>query len=499
MASEESVNINIFWIILKRYFPLILIFTLVFTVAGAALAFFLPKTYTASARVNISPIVSDPFNPTRSASGLLDITTEEAMASSWVVAKRAAQELGDSTPVMTIRQNTIVQADINATTVTISYSAGSDDKARAGADAIANSYLDFRQQQADARKTRISDQLKVRIDSLRPDFDAASDDAKPVIQDQISTIERQLNQLALIDTNGGSVLNPASETGIASEPSKRLFVAGGAVFGLAAGCIAAFAMHRLSRKTRDENDIQLSGFPGPIPKFNAPTTPHDRPTAHQLDLYRTLRERVLDFTPSIRNLVLVDLGNQGLASRLGPQIAAAFAHANQRVELLVLAPLDEDFPWGLEPYDFRIEQETSEAVFYSSAIIKELSLVLAKPDSNGLAPDPVVTNFVRERMIGSDETITRIVTLPRGAFESSKFSAVRLADAVVILVPFKATLKSELHRFQEMISDLKKPVLELFGVRLANDTKARHMKKYDKQRLTSEVEKVEAAQEVNTP
>lgn len=498
MSSEESVSLNIFWIIFKRYLPLILIITVLFTLAGVALAFALPKSYVASARVNITPIVSDPFNPTRSASGLLDVTTEEAMASSWIVAKRATEELGDDMHVMTMRQNTEVRADINATTVSISYHAPSESEARAVADALATAYLDFRQEQADSRKARISDQLEDRIESLRPVFNAASGEAKPVVQDQIATIERQLNQLALIDTNGGSVLNPASETGVFSEPSKKLFVAGGGVTGLFAGCVAAFACHRFSRKIRDHNDLQLVGFPALLPTITAPAASHDRVAAHELDLFRTLRERVLNSSPTVRNLLLLDLGNLGLASRLGPQIAAAFAHSSQRVELLVLAPAAEDFPWGLEPYDFRIEQETTDAVFYSSAVLKELSLVVAKPDSNGLAPDPVVTNFVRERMVETDETITRIVSLPRGSFESSKFSAARLADAVVILVPFKATLKSEVKRFSELVADLKKPVLAVFGVRMAKGSRARHMKAEAKQRASSGVERMDSMKEVST-
>lgn len=473
MNYDDSVDLNIFWIIIRRHYRMILLFIVLGIGIGAALAFLLPKTYTASARVNVNTIVSDPFNPTRAASGLLDVITEEATAGSWVVAKQAAENLDNGTDVTVLRQNTVVRADSNATTVTISYSTSSESVARAGADAVATAYLEFRQQQADDRKARISDQLNRRIDSLRKVNDSASDDTKPLVQDQIATIESQLNQLALIDTNGGSVLNPAAETNVASEPSKKLFIAAGAVFGLIAGCLLAFLVHRVDRKVRGAIDIQRAGFPSVFSETVAPVTRYSQLSTHQLDLYRTVREKVLDSPIIIRTLCIADLGRIGLATRVGPQIAAIFAQANERVELLVLSPNQEDFPWGMEPYDFQLEEETAEARFYRSSIMQQLTLIATKPVTQGLAPDPFVTNFVRQRVSNTDEAVFRILALPREAFESSHFSAARISDSVLILVPYKFTAKADVKRYHDLISDLQKPVLATLGLHVVPRAHAR--------------------------
>lgn len=496
MTNGQTVRLNIFWIILKRHYKLLIFSVVIGTVLGGFAAFTLPKSYTASARVNVNTIVSDPFNPTRAASGLLDVATEEATAGSWVVAEQANKSLGSKLPIGEMRQNTTVRAELNATTVTISYTASTETAARLGADALANAYLDFRQQQADARKLRISDQLTDRIKTLNDSFKTATPESRPILQDQIATIERQLNQLALVDTNPGSVLNPASQSHIVVQPAMKLFLATGAVLGLVAGCLLAFLAYRLDRKIRDKSEIEYAGFSPVLADIQIPGSRNSVTSEQLADLFRTIRELADNSPAPIRTLALSDLGNRGFATQLAPLLGITFAQLGKQVEVFLLRPNDSDFPYGLDPYDFQLVNETVDADYYRSTVLKELLLVVTKRVDSVTAPDPYVTTFVRKRLDQIEGSVIRIIALPNQASESSHFAAARLANAVVVLVPYKNAFKADIQRFRELLDELHKPVLAVLGLKVLKGAHLSHAQRKNQERAPSQTNEESKPQKV---
>src|SRR5690606_10234565 len=129
-----------FWV-LRRQWRLIGLITVIGIVAAAAYLAVTPRHAIATTKLTLNVIMTDPFSSQRPASGLLDASTEAAIASSHVVAERAAEILGASVTATEVRDSYTAELSSSAAVVTLTFTAESAQAAILGADTVAKAYL----------------------------------------------------------------------------------------------------------------------------------------------------------------------------------------------------------------------------------------------------------------------------------------------------------------------------------------------------------------------
>ena len=213
-------------------------------VAGAAIGALLSggyliaigKTATATTDVNITVISTDPFSSSKNAAELIDATTESKIATSQAVATTASEEVGGAVTAAQLRRGVAAELVSEATVMRISYANADPELARAGADAVAAAYLDYRETMAQRRLTKMYDNLEGRLTELRDELvavnarsaDAASGSPeanqaasdRDLITSEINSLLESKNALDTVDTSGGSILNAAADNQVRTSPNE---------------------------------------------------------------------------------------------------------------------------------------------------------------------------------------------------------------------------------------------------------------------------------------
>lgn len=237
-----------------------------------------PPTVTATTILQVEIITTNPFALDRAASTLLDASTEQQIASSYVVAARAAAELGDDITPRQVQTSASATVDPNATIVRIRYSATRESDARQGADAVAHAYLAHR---GDEVGTRIADQLDaidIRLEELSEvqaatlaalssaepgsGAEAAAESDLRLTSQETDSLVRERTSLRAISTSGGRVLTSADVSDVVYSPSRSVLLVGGFVAGLGLGVVLAFVRHHTSSRLITRYDVaRLTGAP----------------------------------------------------------------------------------------------------------------------------------------------------------------------------------------------------------------------------------------------
>lgn len=261
--------------VLRRRWTFVVVGLLVGILAGVGLLVVRPQAVTASAVVQLSVTTSDPFGLDRAPSSLLDVGTEQQVARSFLVAQRAAEQLDGVLSPREVRASAEASVGEQATVVTVTFTAENEDLSRAGADAVATSFLQVRGEQV---QDRINDQLSVIEDRLlelqseQTDLlEAAAQDggSDPVLEsrdqllrNEIQALIQQRTNLNSVSTSGGRVLSAASATDVVYSPSRTLVVAAAGMAGLLAGLLLAFLRERTARRFRHPDEVRsLTGTP----------------------------------------------------------------------------------------------------------------------------------------------------------------------------------------------------------------------------------------------
>lgn len=430
MNEQSSVGIGHYVRVLKRQWKTIVAMGLLGLLAIVAFLYFVPAKVMASTLVNVNVIVSDPFNPSRPASGLLDAATEDQLAGSYVVAHNAAQALQGQDDATQLRDGVSVSTGLNATTVRISYKSTTAERARAGADALANSYLLYRQSEADARKTKMINQLQQQLTSLNAVLGATALADRSALSGRISSVEYQINQLTAIDTTGGSVLTPAAENPVTAQPQTSTLLASGLLVGLVLGVVLAFILNAVNRKILDEYDVRLIGA-GPVLVELDGTHGTIPARGDDVNEFRLIRERMLASagTP-LETLAVIDATHGGL-SDVAPNLAVVMAQTGIDVELIVMGTSEKYMKLlrdGLQLIPETTDTDDEAEILGSLRIPR---LKVTRPDRTGThdGADDLVTGVVRRRTAGRTPGTMVILALPAEAPYASRLAAGRLADA----------------------------------------------------------------------
>jgi capsular exopolysaccharide synthesis family protein len=327
---------------------------------GTALLYSFRQTpqYTSSAEVIVRPARFDPRQP-RAATGVINMVTEERVANSVPVARRAKEKLG---PLGAVSGE--VTAALVENSETLDFTAVSPDPAgaQAAAQAWAEAYLELRREQVLGDLEAVRRPLEQEIESIdeelasiAEELAATQDETQQAIlgtktasllQDRSSALQ-QLNLLPSVGSiQVGEILQPA---GFPSRPSSPNHVAAGGlalVVGLSVGFGMAYLRDRLDPRVRGREELEVySGAPilayipsGRPLKDKLPVTASD-PGSELAEAYKGLGLRFVQATAERGTAVVVtsSMAGEGKTSVVS-NLGVALAQAGKRV-ILVSADL----------------------------------------------------------------------------------------------------------------------------------------------------------------
>lgn len=430
--------------------------TAVALLAGLAAVLIAGQQVTARTDLNLNVISTDPFNGTRSASGLVDAQTEVQIARSSSVAEAAAAELGDITP-QELRRAADVELAGEGTVIRVSYTADTAEQATERSDAIAAAYLDYRAAQAEERRQSLLQQVDERLEDLRQQLadanaragsaQAGSSGANQAESDrQIITLEidgllAERSSLDLIDTSGGSVLSSADSNQLEYSPNRLLVLASALLVGLALGVVAAFAVNQADRRIRSAQDSSRFLGSRELAHLTAEESavPAVGPDA---ELYRSIREQLLAQTRStVGSLAIVDDTAGPLPSDVALNLAVALVESELPARLLLPGfPADAveliRARLGLE----LISQGPSGSV-YSPQAHPGLRVVVPVGTTTA-GGDVLITAEVAEQLTTAAATELVLIALPPGSSHAARLAVARISGAVLYVVELGRSLRT---------------------------------------------------------
>lgn len=334
VAGQSVVTIGQFLATLRRQLGLLLLMVLLGVLAAGVLLLKTPKTYEATAVVDISPTSGV-------AASTVSTITESRIVTSTSVALEARQTLAYSgTPTELARQVTVT-SPLDSQVLYITFAAGTSQGAADGANAFANAYLDYRtlvaQKDITLRIGRIQSQVADLQKGLAGLKAGQNDTQRGLLQNQIQQLQNQLNTYQTSVITPGQVAGAASPPGSPSSPRPPLYLAGGLLIGLVLGIVLAVLRDRKDDRVRDAADLEHN-LGAPVIVESAVSEGGARPAATtaarsvEADAYRTLGTTVTAHSPGSRIVLLCGTGQDDTS--LAPlNLAATFAMQGLRTVL----------------------------------------------------------------------------------------------------------------------------------------------------------------------
>lgn len=238
---------------LRRRWLTVLVTLLLGALAGAAFAQYTPVRYSATSSLVVASVVSNPMTGTRED---VNIRTEQEILGSREVSRRAAESLNlDEEGDSALRAEVEVAAPSGSQILQVTVRASTAEQAADGANAIANSYLDMRRENATEATERYLESVDQQIEDLRA---APPTDATDGL---IERLQQQRSSVALLDLEPGQIIGSAIPPGAPSGPGLLITVAGGAMAGLLLGVATAILTERLDPRVRSSDRLLLATGP----------------------------------------------------------------------------------------------------------------------------------------------------------------------------------------------------------------------------------------------
>jgi capsular polysaccharide biosynthesis protein len=268
---------------LRRRWLIILVLAVLGLVAAFGYVTVAPKTYTATAQVNVTPTGADQSNQvanSRTANAAVNLDTEAQIVISTTVATIAKHLMRSSLTPWQLAQQVAVTVPPNSSILDISCSAPTAVGAATCAQDFARAYLQNRSNSAAATLNGQLRTLEAKRNTLQNAASAlsAAISALPTNstkrladQIQLKTDDSNLHALnvqignvtnLLADTSGGSIISSASPPGKPSSPKKALVLPSGLVAGLLVGLLVAFLLDRRDKRIHSSHDAErMLGLP----------------------------------------------------------------------------------------------------------------------------------------------------------------------------------------------------------------------------------------------
>jgi len=254
--------------------------------AAASLIALMPQSYTSTASVFLDPLAGNPYSPTTPSSRteqLAALTTEAGVVlTDTVIGTATEQAKAQGFDIEPVRPKTVTDIPSNSQVIDISFTSVSPETARVGAQELANAFLLFRRERAEAVYAAQATLLEERrdavaslLDESRKKLDALSGGESSAsrvdLEQQVSFYAQQLAQIRLdqaevasTTVSAGSILNPASLPEEADGLSSGLLAAVALLLLLGAGGLVALVAEHADPRVRDGDDLARWGAPAPL-------------------------------------------------------------------------------------------------------------------------------------------------------------------------------------------------------------------------------------------
>lgn len=228
--------------VLRRRWVVVAIGALLGLLLGVGMTKLMPASYSATASLVVSPVVTNPLSGARED---VNIRTEQEILGSREVAARASEILG----IPADRDSFLLtQADVAAPSgsqvLQITVQSASPQQAADAANALSQAYLEFRREGADATIQQYLDRIDAQLASL--EAEGAGSDTLQLI----AVLQEQRLNLALTGVEPGRIIGYAEPPSSPSTPGMMILLPGGLAVGVLLGVVGAIAVERLDRRVR---------------------------------------------------------------------------------------------------------------------------------------------------------------------------------------------------------------------------------------------------------
>lgn len=323
-ADDLSVPLREHLLVLRLHKWTILLLTLMITAAAVGYSYQQAEIFVSESKVLVKPVS---VSPGQGAGGVPpNLETEREIANSEAVTQIAAESLGKE--VAAIRSKVSIEVATATEILVFRYSAFSPNEAKAGADAVAEAYLEFRRQQvvddllfsSETVQSRVDDmneqlaEINDQLDEVRTetgDVAPGTEAAERALETQaaslivqIAVLEEELSELSPAENlRVGQIVEQADVPTGPSRPNHVRNGLLGLIVGLIAGVGLAFLKERLNDAVRGREDLEaLVGAPvlAVIPRVirwrqrqRELLVTLEEPHSTASEAFRTLRTRVL--------------------------------------------------------------------------------------------------------------------------------------------------------------------------------------------------------------
>jgi capsular exopolysaccharide synthesis family protein len=314
-SDRPTVTLHDVMTTLRRQRWSVLGVTLVVTMLAAAYSLTRTPTYTSTAEVLARSTLTSPFD---SNAPDVNLQTESRVVTSTAVAEIARTLLNSSARPEQLLDRVSVTVPPEAEVMEVTFSDTDPASAKAGAEAFAEAYLQFRSQQATETVARYANSLQTQIGDLDTQIaaqnravgklDPNSESWREAMRELDSleamriSLQQQLATATTVSVDPGQVIQKAGLPRSPSSPRHGFDIAMGLFLGLVLGVVLAVARDRYRDRITDADALEQStGVPvlGLVPRLRASRrrpvklVALTEPTSGAAEAYRALRTNLL--------------------------------------------------------------------------------------------------------------------------------------------------------------------------------------------------------------
>jgi Mrp family chromosome partitioning ATPase/capsular polysaccharide biosynthesis protein len=371
--EPRSVDLRDYWLIVRRRWVSVVALGVIGAIGGLGYARVEGPAYAATSQVVVMPLAQGPLNQPTQVNVQVNMSTEQAVAQSSLVAAQAAGLLHVQPAVLQADASKRLTVSVPANTLTtsdvlqITWEAKNPQAAQAGADAFARAYLAVRHRELASQVASLQTTLTAQGASLQQQIGQLTAQLSNTsvnssvhqnltirlneLTAEATTAGGQLASLPTYNDSGGTYIGaalPVTESGISS----KVIVVIGALLGLLVGVILAFVRDSFDDRVRDPAQLERKlGASTLAVLTSAAGTARDRragslagvaiattasPDGQAAEAVRALRTTLIAVAAreDLRTLLVAGADDSVSAGRIAAELGVALAESGRQVVVM---------------------------------------------------------------------------------------------------------------------------------------------------------------------
>jgi capsular exopolysaccharide synthesis family protein len=239
--------------------------------AGLGYGYVRPPSYQSTAKVLVKPISPNPLDQPPSGQSL-SMDTEREIVASEAVAEIAVPKLAFASDPRDLLTQLSVETPPESQILEITFTGSTAGRAQAGAQAFADAYLEFKNEQARATAVSLTATVRRQIDELQGQLEQAnqeleraapgSNDAqqiqstRDVLVGQIALLQSRLAGLSAPEVDPGDIIAEAFLPSGTANPTPLMNMTVGGFLGISLGLVLAFLRDRVDDRPRHQGEVE---------------------------------------------------------------------------------------------------------------------------------------------------------------------------------------------------------------------------------------------------